>query len=184
MLTQYKREIYMCNLVSLLGQSIGPSLCLCLCIRMAIKQVMKPLIGFRTRDIIFEWSKTLHGLGGVITVIWVCCSIIFCLKTDSVAWVRERTIPTERPPLVGEVNTDFYGGCHVVRVADRFGRIIGFLDRSRYFFFQVAPQLYSRGWVDLVPGPLLLRKSGSAGNRTQTSGSVVRNSDHWATDYI
>jgi hypothetical protein len=25
------------------------------------------------------------------------------------------------------------------------GRILGFLDRSRYYFFQVAPQLYSRG---------------------------------------
>jgi hypothetical protein len=44
--------------------------------------------------------------------------------------------------------------------------ILGYLDRSRYFFFQVAPQLYSRGWVDPVPDPLLLRKSGSVGNRT------------------
>jgi hypothetical protein len=48
-----------------------------------------------------------------------------------------------------------------------------FLDRSRYFFFQVAPQLYSRGWVDPVPDPLLLWRSGSAGNRTRTSGSVA-----------
>jgi hypothetical protein len=28
-----------------------------------------------------------------------------------------------------------------------------------------------------VPDPLLLRKSGGAGNRTQTPGSVARNSD-------
>ena len=41
-----------------------------------------------------------------------------------------------------------------------------FLDQSRYFFIQVAPQLTSRDWVDPVPDPLLLRKSGSAGNRT------------------
>ena len=34
-------------------------------------------------------------------------------------------------------------------------------------FIQVAPQLTSRGWVDPVPDPLLLRKSGSAGNRTR-----------------
>jgi hypothetical protein len=68
--------------------------------------------------------------------------------------------------------------CHLVSVTDPYGRILGFLDRSRYFFFQVAPQLYSRGWVDSVPDPLLLRKSGSAGNRTMASGSVVRNSDH------
>jgi hypothetical protein len=44
---------------------------------------------------------------------------------------------------------------------------VSFLDRSRYFFFQVAPHLSSRAWVDPVPDPLLLRKFGSAGNRTQ-----------------
>jgi hypothetical protein len=44
---------------------------------------------------------------------------------------------------------------------------IGFLDRSCYFFIQVAPQLSSRGRVDPIPEPLLLRKSGRAGNRTQ-----------------
>jgi hypothetical protein len=44
---------------------------------------------------------------------------------------------------------------------------LGFLDRSRYFFIPVAPELSSRGWVDPVPGPLLLRKSGSAVNRTR-----------------
>jgi hypothetical protein len=35
-----------------------------------------------------------------------------------------------------------------------------------YSFFQVAPQLCARGLVDPVPNPLLVRKSGSAGNRT------------------
>jgi hypothetical protein len=39
----------------------------------------------------------------------------------------------------------------VVSVTDPYGRILGFLDWSRYFFFQVAPQLYSRGSVDPVP---------------------------------
>jgi hypothetical protein len=34
--------------------------------------------------------------------------------------------------------------------------------------------------VDSVPDPLLLRKSGNAGNRTRASESVARNSDHWA----
>jgi hypothetical protein len=51
-------------------------------------------------------------------------------------------------------------------------------------FFQIAPQLYSRGWVDPVPDPLLLRKSGSAGNPTQASGSVVKNSDQYITRYL
>jgi hypothetical protein len=62
-------------------------------------------------------------------------------------------------------------GCHVSAWRIPYGRILGFLDRSRYIFL-VAPQLYSRGWVDPVPDPLLLRKSGSAGNRTRTSGTL------------
>jgi hypothetical protein len=69
-------------------------------------------------------------------------------------------------------------GCCVVSAAEVYGRILGSQDRSRNFLFQVAPQLYSRGWVHPVPDPLLLRKSGSAGNRTRTCGSVARNSDH------
>jgi hypothetical protein len=58
-------------------------------------------------------------------------------------------------------------GCHVVSATEPRGRILGFPDRSRYCFFQVAPQLYSRGWVDPVPDPLLLRKSGIARNRNR-----------------
>jgi hypothetical protein len=69
-------------------------------------------------------------------------------------------------------------GCHEVSVTDPYGRILGFLDRRCYVFFQVAPQLYSRASVYPVPEPLLLRKSGSAGNRTRTSGSVAWNSAH------
>jgi hypothetical protein len=36
--------------------------------------------------------------------------------------------------------------------------------------------------VDTVLGPLLLRKSGSTGNRTWTSGSVAGNSDHYTIE--
>jgi hypothetical protein len=36
-------------------------------------------------------------------------------------------------------------GCHMVSVTDPYVHILDFLDRSLYFFFQVAPQLYSRG---------------------------------------
>jgi hypothetical protein len=46
--------------------------------------------------------------------------------------------------------------CHVVSVTDPYNRVLEFPGRSRYFFFQVAPQLYSRGWVDPVPDPLRL----------------------------
>jgi hypothetical protein len=38
--------------------------------------------------------------------------------------------------------------------------------------------------VDPVPDPLLIRKSGSAENRTRTSGSVARNSDHWTIEAV
>jgi hypothetical protein len=35
-------------------------------------------------------------------------------------------------------------GCHVVSVTGPYSHILGFLHRSRYFFFHVAPQVYSR----------------------------------------
>jgi hypothetical protein len=64
-------------------------------------------------------------------------------ETNSVALVRERTIPIERPPLVSEVSSNSCG--YRVSNGQRNGSLrpfLGFLDRSRYFFFQVAPQLY------------------------------------------
>jgi hypothetical protein len=82
--------------------------------------------------------------------------------------VRGGIIPTERQPLVGEVSANFCGqrmlrGQHNGSL-QTYSR---FLERWRYFFFQVGPQLYSRGCVNPVPDPLLLRKSGIAGNRTR-----------------
>jgi hypothetical protein len=54
-------------------------------------------------------------------------------------------MPTERPPLLGEVvPTSADRGYCVVSATDPPCRILGFLDRSRYYFSQVAPQLYSR----------------------------------------
>jgi hypothetical protein len=44
-------------------------------------------------------------------------------------------------PLLGEVVPTFADrGCCVVSATDPPGHILGFLDRSRYYFFQVAPQ--------------------------------------------
>jgi hypothetical protein len=76
-------------------------------------------------------------------------------------------LPSDRRLRAKLLTTFAYWGCHVVITTDTYGRILGFWGLSRYFFFQVAPQLYSRGWVDPVPDPLLLRKFGSAGNRTR-----------------
>jgi hypothetical protein len=41
--------------------------------------------------------------------------------------------------------------CQVVSMADPYRRMLDFPDRSRYLFFHVAAQLYSRGSMDTVP---------------------------------
>jgi hypothetical protein len=51
------------------------------------------------------------------------------LNFNSVALVRDQTIPTERLPLVGLFAN---GGCRVVSAADPYGRNLDFLYRSRY----------------------------------------------------
>jgi hypothetical protein len=98
------------------------------------------------------------------------------------ALVRERTVPTSDRRLAAKLVPNFADrGCHVVSVTDPYGRILGFLDRSRYFFVQVAPQLYSRGLVDHVPDPLFLRKFGGAGNRTRDFW--ICSPDLWPLDH-
>jgi hypothetical protein len=44
-----------------------------------------------------------------INPIYTTPSKIPKILTDSVALARERTVPTERPPLVGEVSVNFFG---------------------------------------------------------------------------
>jgi hypothetical protein len=83
------------------------------------------------------------------------CSSHFSLC--SVALVRERTVPTERLPIVGEVIANFCG--YKVPRGQRDGSVQAFSRFSRQeplLFYQVAPQLYSRGRVDPVSDPLLL----------------------------
>jgi hypothetical protein len=58
----------------------------------------------------------------------------------------KRTIPTERPPLVGEVSAHLADRRGVAWSAQRIPTAVNFcfLDRSRYFL-EIASQLYSRG---------------------------------------
>jgi hypothetical protein len=95
-----------------------------------------------------------------------------------VAVVRNRNIPTERPPLVGEVSANLLRVEGVAWSAQRIPTAdnLGFLDRSRYFFIQVAPKLSSWGWVDPV-----LSKFGRAGNRTQDFW--ICSEKFWPLDY-
>jgi hypothetical protein len=57
----------------------------------------------------------------------------------------EQYRPSDRPLSAKLVPTFAARGSYVVNTMDPRGRILGFLDRSRYFSFQVAAQLYSRG---------------------------------------
>jgi hypothetical protein len=100
-----------------------------------------------------------------------------------VAFVRKRTIPTERPSLVGEVSANFLPIEGVAWSVQRIPTAVnlGFLDRSRYFSIQVAPQLSSRGWVNPVPDPLLLRIFDSSGNRTWDLW--ICRQDRWPLDH-
>jgi hypothetical protein len=68
------------------------------------------------------------------------------MAENSVASVREPTIPTKRLPLVGEVSSNFCGQMvprgqrdGSLRQSSRFSR------QEPLLFYQVAPQLYSRG---------------------------------------
>jgi hypothetical protein len=53
--------------------------------------------------------------------------------------------PSDRCLSAKSVPTFVDSGCHVVNVTEPYSHNLGFLDRSRYFYFQVSPQLYSRG---------------------------------------
>jgi hypothetical protein len=73
-------------------------------------------------------------------------------KKKSLPWsVSELYRPGDRRLSVKLVPMFADSGCRVVSAMDRHGHIIVFLYRSRCYFFQVAPQLYSRGWVDPPP---------------------------------
>jgi hypothetical protein len=88
------------------------------------------------------------------------------MNQNKLCGISSRANYTDRLLSVMLVQAFADRGCHMVSVTDTYDRILGFLDRSRYFFFQVAPELFSRGWVDPVPDPLL-RKSSNARNQTR-----------------
>jgi hypothetical protein len=87
-------------------------------------------------------------------IIIIIIIITFNCKWDFTRWqcYYNKTLRGPSPPanlrdrrLSEKLMATFEGrGCRVVSATDSNDRILGFLDRSRYFFFQVAPQLYSR----------------------------------------
>jgi hypothetical protein len=85
-------------------------------------------------------------------------------------WVRERTIPTERPPLVGEVIANFCG--YRAPRGQRDGSLRPYSRFSRQeplLFYPVAPQLYSRGWMEC---------------RESNPGLRICSQELWSLDHI
>jgi hypothetical protein len=75
---------------------------------------------------------------------WLVCALNIALpKTPWPEFVSELHQPSDRCLSTKLVPIFVNRGCHVVSLMDPYGRILGFLHWSRYFFFQVAPQLYS-----------------------------------------
>jgi hypothetical protein len=127
----------------------------CLCLRMQIMQFLLVLqfpaflyFVFRSSlTQIFSVHFVLRHLQSVTQNHW----FRWQTKQTPLPLVRKRTIPTERPPPIGGFE------CQLLWTEGCLGRCrgtptavnISFLDRSRYFFFQMAPLLCSQGWVGL-----------------------------------
>jgi hypothetical protein len=69
--------------------------------------------------------------------------------------------------------------CRVVSATGPHDRILGFLDRNRYYFFQVDTQLSGP-----CSRPATFQKICSTGIRTRTSGFVASNSEHLTTEAV
>jgi hypothetical protein len=90
-----------------------------------------------------------------------------CTGMDETPWPESTSAvhrPSDRRLSAKLVPTFADRGCQLVSVTFPYGRILRFLEQSRYSFLQVAPQLYSRGWVNPVLDLVLPRKPSSAEN--------------------
>jgi hypothetical protein len=79
-----------------------------------------------------EQAVSYRAVLGWLNNLWPLepCSAT-CYNYNSVALVRERTIPTEGPTLVVKLVPTFADrGCCVVSAVDLYDRNLGFLDRS------------------------------------------------------
>jgi hypothetical protein len=71
------------------------------------------------------------------------CFLAHHNNNNSVALVRERTIPTKRPPLVGELSANFCG--YRVKRGQRNGslcRSLGFLDGNDFTILSITGNIY------------------------------------------
>jgi hypothetical protein len=121
-------------------------------------------------------------------IIWEICYIMLVLNIKKqTPWplVRKRTIPTERPPLVGEIYCQLLRieGCRVVSAADPLRSLISVFWTGAATFLSSSALFYPhKGWVDPIPDPLLSRTFGSAGNWTQNLW--VSSQGVWRLQYV
>jgi hypothetical protein len=114
-------------------------------------------------NINFNWLANRESSVSTVSCLWCKRPGVNSLETKNkqTPWpqsVSELYRPSDRRLSAEFVTTFADIRCCVVSATDPYGSILGFLERIRYFFFQVAPHLYSRVWVDPVPDPLHLRK--------------------------
>jgi hypothetical protein len=71
--------------------------------------------------------------------------------------------------------------CHEVSATDPQGHTLDYLDRSPYFFFQAAAQLYSQGWVDPHSRPSTSHKIWQ--RRESNPGLWICSQELWPPDH-
>ena len=112
------------------------------------------------------------------------------IHINSVALVRERTIPTERPPPVGEVSANFCGQRGVAWSAQRVPTAVKlcFLDLEPLHFYSSSSSIDLRRLTRLSrhrSRPTTTQKNLAVpGIEPGTSVSVARNSDHQTTEAV
>jgi hypothetical protein len=87
-----------------------------------------------------SWFKSGYPHQGL----FILSSVPHKKKTPWSESASELYQPSDRLLLAKRLPTFADRGCHVVSVTDPYGRILGFLNEL-LLFYQVAPQLYSRG---------------------------------------
>jgi hypothetical protein len=97
----------------------------------------------------------------------LCASICHYKKNSGAQSSSELYRPSDRRLSAKLMPTLADRGCRAVSATNPHGREIRFYRPDPRLSIQLAPHINTRRWVDPVLDPLLLRKSGSAGNQTQ-----------------
>jgi hypothetical protein len=105
-------------------------------------QLVLPSILLLFRGLYFE--TTIGCIGPILgshLLVWNGDMIYKQKQTPWPESANELYRLSDRRLLAKLVPTLAYRGCHVVSVTDPYGRILGFLDRSRYFFLSISSSI-------------------------------------------